>query len=84
MSDASIAAAEEGARQALAAADIPLAENDSLPSRLIAIANRYDLPPHVVVLWIQQNRPNLVMDGRNFEKYCDRQRGGHGEDSGAT
>jgi hypothetical protein len=72
MSRPSTTVAEEVARRALIKAGVMLAGDDALPSRLVEIAERYDLPPHVVVLWIQQARSELLSDPGNFDRHCQR------------
>jgi hypothetical protein len=72
MSLASTVAAEAVTRRALIDAGITLAVDDALPSRLVEIAQRYHLPPHVLVLWIQQARPEMVSDPVNFDRQCQR------------
>ena len=46
--------------------------NDALPLRLVEIAHRYDLPPHVIVLWVQQARPHMLSDPVYFDRHCQR------------
>src|SRR3954452_2337289 len=72
MSLASTIAAEEITRRALVDAGVTLATDDALPSRLVEIAQRYDLPPHVIVLWIQQARPQMLSDPVYFDRHCQR------------